>query len=297
VTSAFERRGSPDLALIMVTVIWGGTFLVSQAALQDGGPYGLLTVRFTIGAAVLAFVIRAQMGALTREEIRTGTLLGVVTFASYAFQTVGLQHIASSRSAFITALYVPTVPILQLVLLKSAPRASAWIGIAVSFTGLLFLSSDDGFSLRFGFGESLTLAGALMSALQIVLISRYAPSAHPLRLAVVQLTVVALISLASLTLTREGAPPATSRFLVASLALGVFGTALALGAMNWAQQTISATKATIIYAMEPVWAGIFGALAGEVLTRPALIGSALIVLGVIVSEIRWQALTSSSKTG
>ena len=56
--------------------------------------------------------------------------------------------------------------------------------------------------------------------------------------------------------------------------------------MNWAQQSVSPTRATLIYAGEPVWAGIAGRLAGERLPGIALLGAALIVAAVIISELK-----------
>jgi drug/metabolite transporter (DMT)-like permease len=129
-----------------------------------------------------------------------------------------------------------------------------------------------------------------MAAVQIVLISRYAPGADAMRLAFVQLGVVSLLAAGAIPLVGETLPRLTSSFVITSLALGVLGTALALGAMNWAQQTISATRATLIYALEPVWAGLFGAIAGEPMTPNIIGGSSLIVLGVMVSELRWARL-------
>jgi drug/metabolite transporter (DMT)-like permease len=74
------------------------------------------------------------------------------------------------------------------------------------------------------------------------------------------------------------------------LFLSVAGMAAASAAiqlaMNWAQKTVSPTRATVIYAGEPVWGGLFGRLAGEILTPRALFGAALIVIAVIVSQWR-----------
>jgi drug/metabolite transporter (DMT)-like permease len=56
--------------------------------------------------------------------------------------------------------------------------------------------------------------------------------------------------------------------------------------MNWAQKSVSPTRATLIYAGEPVWAGIAGRLAGERLPAIALVGAGLIVAAVIVSELK-----------
>ncbi|HUE96486.1 MAG TPA: DMT family transporter [Longimicrobiaceae bacterium] len=276
----------PEFVLLLVTIVWGGTFLVSQIALRDGDPFGLLLVRFTIGALTLAFVFRRRMRGLTRAEVSAGAVIGLAAFGSFAFQTTGLQYIASSKSAFLTALYVPIVPLLQLGLLGVAPRLSAWLGITVSFTGLIVLSWGEGIGFALGFGEWLTLGGALLAALQIILISRWAPRSDPLRLATVQLVVIAGLSLLAIPLAGEPWPAPTASFATAAVALGVLGSAFAIAAMNWAQRTVSATRATIIYAMEPVWAGVFGAIAGEAMTALTITGSSLIIAGILVSEIR-----------
>ena len=54
--------------------------------------------------------------------------------------------------------------------------------------------------------------------------------------------------------------------------------------MNWAQRRVDASQAAIIYAGEPVWAALFGRLAGERLPALALLGGLMVVLGVIASE-------------
>jgi drug/metabolite transporter (DMT)-like permease len=278
----------PELVLVLVTFVWGSTFFVTQVMLRDTGPFAILAVRFTVGAAALALMFRRRLSGLTRGEVRTGAVIGVVTFASYALQTAGLQHVTSSRSAFITSMYVPVVPLLQLVLLRQMPRWAAWLGISVSFAGLLMLSAGQGAAVAMGTGEWLTLAGAVMAALQIVLLSRWAAAADPMRLALVQLCTVAAAAMLAMPLEGEGLPPLTAGVVGGGLGLGLLGTAFALGAMTWAQQTVAATRATVIYSMEPVWGGVIGALAGEAMTRSTVGGSVLIVAGVLISELRWR---------
>ena len=49
--------------------------------------------------------------------------------------------------------------------------------------------------------------------------------------------------------------------IVVALGLGIFSAIIQV-TMNWAQRSVSPTRATVIYTGEPVWAGIFGRLAG-----------------------------------
>jgi drug/metabolite transporter (DMT)-like permease len=77
-------------------------------------------------------------------------------------------------------------------------------------------------------------------------------------------------------------------FLVA-VGLGL-ASALIQFVMNWAQKMVDPTRAAIIYAGEPVWAGVFGRIAGERLPLLALFGGLLVVVGVLVSELKLKIL-------
>ena len=86
-------------------------------------------------------------------------------------------------------------------------------------------------------------------------------------------------------LTGEAVPAFSWVWLASALALGAMSIAIQL-TMNWAQKEVSATRATIIYAGEPVWGGLFGRLLGDRLPGLAFVGAGLILLGVLVSELR-----------
>ena len=292
--SATPASRLPEFVLIGVTAIWGATFLIIQITLRDVGPFSLVAHRFLLAAAVIYLLFRRRVHQFHRSELIGAALVGGATFASYAFQTMGLLYIPSSRSAFITAMYVPAVPLLQLAIIGRSPRLSAWLGIAVSFIGLLVLFSSAGLGIELGTGELLTLGCALGAALQIVFIGRFVPETDPLRLAFLQFTIVGVLSMIVALVTGESGANYTPSFIVGILSLGIVGTAFNLGAMNWAQQTVSATRATVIYTLEPVWAGLIGAAVGEPMTTRTLAGSALIIAGVLVSEVRWGALLGRS---
>jgi drug/metabolite transporter (DMT)-like permease len=72
--------------------------------------------------------------------------------------------------------------------------------------------------------------------------------------------------------------------LIIAMGMGLASALIQL-VMNWAQRSVDPTRAAIIYAGEPVWAGVFGRIAGEHLTLLALLGGVLVVVGVLVSEL------------
>ncbi|HET9069997.1 MAG TPA: DMT family transporter, partial [Amaricoccus sp.] len=198
----------------------------------------------------------------------------------------GLATITASQSAFISALYVPIVPLLQWAALGRRPRLASWIGIALAFTGLLLLAGPtaDGFGVGLGRGELLTIAGAVGIAGEIILIGRFAGRVDAARVTAVQLATAAVLAFATMPIVGEAVPGFSWLLLALVVALAVASALIQL-AMNWAQRSVSPTRATLIYAGEPVWAGVFGRLAGERLPALALLGAALIVAAVLVSEL------------
>jgi len=56
--------------------------------------------------------------------------------------------------------------------------------------------------------------------------------------------------------------------------------------MNRVQQFVSSTRATLIYALELVWVGMFGYLAGEQLSLAGWVGCGCILLGIVAGELR-----------
>jgi drug/metabolite transporter (DMT)-like permease len=101
----------------------------------------------------------------------------------------------------------------------------------------------------------------------------------------VQLLVAGLLSFAGMPFAGEAIPAFSWVWLIAALALGASSCLIQL-TMNWAQRSVSPTRATIIYSAEPVWGGVIGRLAGDRLPALALAGAALIVAGTLVSELR-----------
>lgn len=79
-------------------------------------------------------------------------MIGVSIMLGYGLQTtMGLQAISSSQSAFITALYVPFVPLLQWLVLGRRPGLMP-IGICLAFIGLMLLAGPEGGNLHFSEG-------------------------------------------------------------------------------------------------------------------------------------------------
>lgn len=225
------------------------------------------------------------MKGVTFYEIFAGMSIGLGMFFGYTLQTAGLQTIISSQSAFITALYVPMVPILQWILFKKPPHFASWIGIIFAFVGLVLVSGQGFKGINFSKGEILTLLGALAIAGEIILIGLFANKVDSRRITVIQLFFGGVFSFLCMPLMGENIPEFSWVWLNVGLSLALMSAVIQL-TMNWAQKSVSPTRATLIYAGEPVWAGIVGRLAGERLSASALLGGLFILIGIVIAELQ-----------
>ncbi|WP_312972329.1 DMT family transporter [Atlantibacter sp.] len=283
-----------EALLILITMFWGGTFLAVQYAVTLSDPFFFVGLRFATAALAVGLLSIKSLRGLTRLELKAGVSIGIAIALGYSLQTWGLQTIPSSKSAFITAMYVPLVPLLQWLCLGRMPGLMSWIGVALAFIGLVFLAGPDGNLLQMGQGEIITLIGAVAIAAEIILISAWAGKVDIKRVTVVQLATASLVSFMMMAPAGESVPPFSTGLLVVALGLGIFSAIIQV-TMNWAQRSVSPTRATVIYTGEPVWAGIFGRMAGERLPAIALLGGACIVLGVLVSELKLKKKPASDQ--
>ncbi|MGG7599615.1 DMT family transporter [Pseudomonas sp. WC1] len=279
------RLSKAELVLVFITMLWGGTFLIVHNVMSVSGPMFFVGLRFAAAALFVGLVSARSLAGLTATELKAGVLIGVSIMLGYGLQTMGLQTISSSQSAFITALYVPFVPLLQWLVLGRRPGLMPSLGIGLAFAGLMLLAGPKGGALHFSEGELVTLVSAVAIAGEIILISRYAGKVDVRRVTVVQLATASALSFLMIVPTQEQLPDFSWLLLASAVGLGAMSAVIQV-AMNWAQKSVSPTRATLIYAGEPVWAGIVGRVAGERLPGVALIGGVLIVLAVVVSELK-----------
>ncbi|WP_350013205.1 DMT family transporter [Pseudomonas asiatica] len=279
------RLSKAELVLVFITMLWGGTFLLVHNVMTVSGPMFFVGLRFAAAALFVGVVSARALPGLTFTELKAGILIGVSIMLGYGLQTMGLQTISSSQSAFITALYVPFVPLLQWLVLGRRPGLMPSIGIGLAFIGLMLLAGPEGGSLHFSEGELVTLVSAVAIAGEIILISRYAGQVDVRRVTVVQLATASLLAFLMIVPTQERIPDFSWLLLASAVGLGAMSAVIQV-AMNWAQKSVSPTRATLIYAGEPVWAGIVGRIAGERLPGVALLGGLLIVIAVVVSELK-----------
>jgi drug/metabolite transporter (DMT)-like permease len=277
------KSAKADFALIGVTAIWGCTFLLVKGALADVSPIVFLALRFAVASTALYLFYRKKLAV---AAIVPGIVTGFFLFAGYAFQTVGLQYTTASKSAFLTSLSVPMVPLAGSLVYRNVPRPVELLGVLVASVGMVLLTAPAGFS-GISRGDWLSFLCAVAFAGQIVAVSHSAGKGNFETLAFVQMLTASLLSLASFAWLETPALRWEPRVVSALLLTGLLASALAFAVQAWAQQFTSATRAAIIYALEPVFASATSwLLIGERLTTRASIGAGLILFGIVIVELK-----------
>ena len=283
-STCFRHAKAPQLALIFITLIWGGSFITVQYGLNFSTPILFVGFRFAAAAIAVILISISHLNSFSLKEIVAGACIGAVIAIGYGTQTIGLQSISSSESAFLTALYVPLVPILLWILFRKRPPLMTWIGAVFAFIGLIFLTGNDIGVIELNFGQAITLFGSIAIALEIIFIGHFAAQVNLRRVTVLQLIFASLFCFMLAPILGERTLPHFEWHLISVLVgLGVASACIQL-VMNWAQRQVDPSQAAIIYAGEPVWASIFGRMAGERLSALALLGGLCVVIGVILSE-------------
>jgi drug/metabolite transporter (DMT)-like permease len=272
----------PALALLVVTAIWGVTFVQVKDAVAIYPLFAFLAIRFAIATATLAPFGVPRLRSLGRDGIVSGVILGVLLGAGYALQTEGLAHTTVSSAGFITGLYVVLTPLVSLALFRDRIPARAWAGVALAVVGLALLSGVHRGRLL---GDGLVLASALVQAGQIVAVSRFAPRYDPLALTFVEL----LVSFAGFSAVAgargDFAAPHGWTVWGALLVTGIFASAFAYLVQSWVQQRTTATRAALFFTLEAPFAGLFGYLLDDDrLGAAGWAGCAVILAGILLSE-------------
>lgn len=273
------------LGLLTVTIIWGGGFVASDIALETFTPFQIMLIRFFIAAVFMTFLGWKQLPTITRQEVKNGFFLGAALFAGFALQIIGLQYTTPSKNAFLTATNVVFVPFIALVIYHKKIDTRSLIGAGMAIVGAGVLSLQNDFSI--GIGDGLTLLCAVGFAFQIFLTGEFVGRIRPSVLNFLQMTTACLLSLVGLLLSGDFHFQFSMRSLLAVGYLGVVSTTICYLLQTVSQKYVDETKSAIILSMEAVFGTIFSViLLDEAVTVRMVVGSALILAAVLVSEIQ-----------
>ncbi|MDI6602074.1 MAG: DMT family transporter [Thermoanaerobacteraceae bacterium] len=273
-----------DLMLILVTMIWGITFIIIKDAVSVITAPSFLMFRFSVASLVFILFFGRTILHTSKNTIYLAFIVSIFTYLGYILQTIGLQYTTASKSGFITGFNVVLTPVFEAIIMKSRPQTSSVIGIIPAMAGLFLLTT--GISLSFNFGDFLTLLCAISLAVQVVLISKYGARVNTFQFAIYQVLFVTLFAIITAFIMDEPAIPASPKIIAELILTGVVATALTFILQNRYQAMTSPTHAAVIYIGEPAFSAFFAWLIlNENIGLRGLMGGVLIILGMLISEI------------
>lgn len=285
-----------DVLMLFTAIIWGFAFVAQRIGMEYVGPFTFNGIRFALGSLVLLPLI-FRNGILQNNKTKVpvladmktivlgSSLAGLALFSGASFQQVGLVYTTAGNAGFITGLYVVIVPILGLFLGHKS-SVGIWVGASFAAVGLYFLSITEGFTISFG--DFLELLGAFFWAGHLLILAWLSPKIDSLKLAFCQYTACSVLSLVTAALVEVINMSGIIQAAIPILYGGVLSVGLAYTLQVVAQRNAHPAHAAIILSLEAVFAAIGGwAIIGETLTLRELFGCALMLSGMLTSQL-WE---------
>ncbi len=293
------KKYFPVIILLFVTLIWGATFVIVKSALKDISPLFFISVRFLVATVILLPFALKIFKLFNKQVLLEGTLLGLIYFAGFATQTMGLKYTTATKSAFITGTFVIFTPFFQFFFEKRPPKKEVVLGILLSITGLIFLTSKGNSLLgvfseisgNFGIGDMLTILCAVFFALYIVYLDIVSKRNDYKPLVFLQIAITGVCGLLfSFLFNRLKIESMQFTFsnslLFAVLYTAILATVLTTTLQTKYQKFVTPSVAGIVLSFEPIFAALCAFFVlNEKISNFGLIGCIFIFAGLLVSEM------------
>ena len=286
-------RNQAHLLLVLVTILWGFTFVAQKTGMETIGPMSFTAARYLIGSigilpiALLelrknSIIIMLQSDRLIRIKVFG---LGIFMFCGISLQQIALQYTNIANAAFLTALYVPAVPFISWLLFRNSIRSKIWLALVISLFGSWMLSGSG--TVLSQWGDLLVIVSVFFWAGHIILISGLTQKINmPFQLSFIQSFICFILALCFASVLESPKlndfAPAIPELIVA----GFFSVTLGFSLQIVGQRYSDPTTSAFILSLESVFGAIAGwLLLSQVIGTSSLIGCALIFLAVIIADI------------
>lgn len=281
-----------NLLLILTSMIWGSSFVVQQIGTGELGTISFTGARFLVGAlVVLPFALR-QMRRLMQQDRRFSAsdwfgiiLTGAMLLTAAALQQHGILRTSVTNSGFLTALYIPLVPVLCLIFLKRRVHFAIWPASIGCFVGTFILSGAQHVVLADG--DLWILSSTLFWAIHVILVGAMAVRTKaPLVVACGQFLVCGFCGLAIGFWIESPTLLQMVGAIWGILYVGIFSVGLAFTLQVVGQRFTPPADTVIILSSETIFAALGGVVfLGERLSPSQLSGAACILASILIAEL------------
>ncbi|MGN0714413.1 MAG: DMT family transporter [Anaerovoracaceae bacterium] len=295
-----NKQLKADLMLVLVTLCWGISYYLMDLALTDMDPFTLNAHRFLGAFAVAGLLSYKKVRNVNRTTLKYSLLVGAALVFVYIGATFGVKYTTLSNSGFLCALTVVFTPLIAWIFLRQKLDRKMTLSVVICFIGIALLTLKDDFSINLGNlkGDLLCILCAVAYAIDLLLTEKAVShkDVDAYQLGVFQLGVTGLCNLILAIIVETPHFPTTGNVWGAVIFLSIFCTGVAFVVQPVAQQYTSASHVGVIFALEPVFAGIVAfALAGEVLSPKSYFGAVLMIASLFIMEIDFSRIFPRKK--
>lgn len=286
--------------LLLTALIWGSSFVAQSVGMEEVGAFTFNGIRTLMGAAVLLPFIIIRDGvsskkmsaeqliekkSVDKKTLIYGVPLGIVFCAASNFQQFAFNYSSPGKIAFITALYMFFVPLFGIFLKKKVP-ALTWMCVVLGFIGLYFLCIDPSNIGAINKGDILSFICAVIFAVHILLIDKFAPHVDGIKLSCAQFAVSGIISCVLMFIFEAPEIVAIKSAMVPLLYSGIMSCGLAYTFQIVGQKYTEPTIASILMCMESVFAVLAAAvILHQLLTVREILGCVIMFAAIILAQL------------
>lgn len=281
-------------AFLIVSTVWGSTWLAIKIGLMTVPPFLSAGVRFVVAAGVLLAIIRVTGAVISwhRDARRVYITLGLLSFtAPFALVYWGQQFIPTGLSSILFGAYPFWVALFSRLWLPGE-RLDAFkiAGVLVGFAGLVTVfSGDTHWSDPNAFrGMAAILGSTMLQGFSLVMVKRYGQAVSPFAMNFVGMSIGGILLLAlSLLVEPVGSARWTLPAVGSVVYLAVIGSVLTFVSYYWLLKRIEAVYLSLTSFINPVVAVVLGSIVlGESLGASVLVGAALVLTGILTAHGR-----------
>ena len=297
---SLNTRQRADLFMLLITLIWSGTFVIIKNALDEVPPFLYTGLRFALASLIGYILWFRSMHGITRKEVFQGSILGVFFGLGFLSQTWGLQHTTVANSSFITGSMAIFTPIAAYLIDKRTVSRYQVLGIFIVLTGLAFFSQHGFDEWQFNVGDIATLFCAVMWGMYITYTDKFMRDAKDIatssaRLTLIQFIVSCVFAFGG-SIILEGPISEmpnlikqafnSTDFWIAFLYTAILASIVATYIQTRYQHETTPVKAALMFSTEPVAATLFAVMVGmETLSIEKLLIGGIVIIGVLIAQV------------
>ena len=275
-----------------MALVWGSAFVAQAHGTESLGSFTFTGIRFLLGACVITPLVLRDLRLISRRPVKPGRrdfigvlMLGLLLALGAVFQQIGITGTTVTNAGFLTALYVPLVPLISWLIMQVRPHWSVWPASIGCLLGTWMLSGAGALSLSVG--DAWVIASSLFWALHVIFVGRVAERlAAPFLVACGQFLVAGVACMVWAGFTETISLAAIREATLPILYTGIISVGFAYTGQVVGQRYADAADAAIILSAETLFAALFGfLLMGDRLSSTGIAGCVVIFVCIIAVQL------------